>query len=170
MAQTISLKTREIKSDQGLADERQNDVVNRLRILLADEAVLYTRLRNYQWNITGVNFYSLHTTFENHLDGIASAMDEVSKCIHQYGAYVQITIDKFVNKARLGEEPGACPDARTMVTNLATDHETIIRYLHEEIKKIDHDSGDVVGVVDVLTNLLHQHQKMAWMLHMYLED
>jgi starvation-inducible DNA-binding protein len=170
MAQIISLKTAKVKSDQGLAQERQNDVVNRLRILLADEAVLYTRLRNYQWNATEVNFYSLHMTFESQLDGIAAAMDEVSKCIHQYGSYVQTTIDKFVNKARLGEELGAYHDARTMVANLATDHETIIQYLHEEIKKIDYEPGDVVGEADVLTTLLHQHQKMAWMLHMYLED
>ena len=162
MVRTDNIKTAEIKQ---LAENRQNAVVKRLRILLADEVVLYTRLRNYHWNITSANFYSLHITLENQLDGIAAAMDEVSKCIHRYESYVQITIDEFVRKAHQDEGLGVFPDARTMVANLAADHETIIRRLHEDIK----NSGDV-DIAAVLTTLLHQHQKMAWMLHKFLED
>jgi starvation-inducible DNA-binding protein len=92
-------------------------------------------------------------------------MDEVSKCIHQYESYVQITIDEFVRKAHRDEELRVFPDDRTMVANLAADHETIIRRLHEDIK----NNGDM-DVAAVLTTLLHQHQKMAWMLHKFLED
>jgi starvation-inducible DNA-binding protein len=56
-----------------------------------------------------------------------------------------------------------------MVSNLADDHEEIARYLRDDIKRIDEGSGDV-GVVDLLTRLLQRHQKMAWMLRMYMED
>ena len=76
--------------------------------------------------------------------------------------------DKEVEEARKAvrdEELRAYPDDRTMVANLAADHETIIRRLHEDIK----NNGDM-DVAAVLTTLLHQHQKMAWMLHKFLED
>ena len=78
-------------------------------------------------------------------------------------------MDEFIRKSRLSEAPGVYPDARTMVKNLVTDHEVIIRFLVADIEGIGEKSGDV-GVVDLLTGILQQHEKMAWMLRMFLES
>jgi hypothetical protein len=43
--------------------EQQRDMITNLKVLLAEESILYTKLRNYHWNVTGVNFYSLHHSF-----------------------------------------------------------------------------------------------------------
>jgi starvation-inducible DNA-binding protein len=169
MSKTNGAKTVEVEPNQALTEKRQNGVVKSLKVLLADESVLYLKLRNYHWNVTGVNFYPLHMAFEEQLNKIADVIDEVAERIRQYGAKAPGTMAEFIRKARLGEEPGVYPDARTMVANLVTDHEAIVGYLREDIKKIDEVSGDV-GVVDLLTALLQQHQKMAWMLRMYLES
>jgi starvation-inducible DNA-binding protein len=77
-------------------------------------------------------------------------------------------MDEFLRKARLSEEPDMYPDARMMVTNLVADHEAIIRFLREGVEVIDEESGDI-GAVDFLTGLLQRHEKMTWMLRMYLE-
>ena len=55
-----------------------------------------------------------------------------------------------------------------MIANLVTDHEAIIRFLREDIETIGEKSGDV-GSIDLLTCLLQQHEKMAWMLRMCME-
>jgi DNA-binding ferritin-like protein len=75
---------------------------------------------------------------------------------------------EFIQKARLSEEPGMYPDARTMVANLVTDYEAIIHFVCEEIKTLAEKSEDV-GAVDLLTRLLQQHAKMVWMLWVCLE-
>jgi starvation-inducible DNA-binding protein len=164
MAKTNGVNTVEIALDQALTEKPPKGVVKVLKVLLADESVLYTKLRNYHWNVTGVSFYALHTAFEGQFNEIADVADDVAERIRQYGAHAPGTMDEFVRKTRLTEESGVYPDARTMVTNLVTDHETIIRCLREDIEKIDD-----VGAIDLLTSLLQQHEKMAWMLRMCLE-
>jgi DNA-binding ferritin-like protein len=39
----------------GLAEEQRQGIVNLLTVLLADEYVLYTKTRNYHWNVGGHN-------------------------------------------------------------------------------------------------------------------
>ena len=48
----------------GISADNTKGVVAILSRLLADEHVLYTRLRNYHWNVVGPRFHSLHEFFE----------------------------------------------------------------------------------------------------------
>ena len=168
MEKTNGVKTLKIESDQELIEKRQQGVVKILKVLLADELVLYTRLRNYHWNVIGEHFYSLHAAFESQFYEIADVTDVVAERIRQYGAFAPGTMGEFIQKAHLSETPGVYPDAWTMVANLVADHDAIIHFLREYIATISEESGDV-GAVDLLTGLLQQHEKMAWMLRMYLE-
>jgi starvation-inducible DNA-binding protein len=169
MAKTNGTKMAESKTEQELSEKQPGKgMLKVLRVLLADESVLYAKLRKYHWNVTGVNFYALHAAFEGQFRKIAAMSDEIAERIRQYGAIAPGTLEEFIRYTRLSEEPGVYTDGRTMVANLATDHETIIRFLGEDIEKIGAESGNV-GVVDLLTNLMQRHQKMAWMLRMYLE-
>lgn len=167
MPKTHAEKTVEI--DHELTEKQPNSVVKSLKVLLADESVLYTRLRNYHWNVTGVDFYALHAAFEDQLDDIAVVIDDIAERIRQLGVHAPGTMDEFIRKARLEEDPRVYPDARTMVANLVADHESVVLFLRNDIKQMTHESGDV-GVIDLLTTILQQHQKMAWMLWMYLES
>jgi starvation-inducible DNA-binding protein len=136
-----------------------------LKILLADESVLYTKLRNYYWNVSGVNFDALQTAFKSQFNEITTLSDTLAEKIREYGANAIGTMHEFMRKTHLFEEPGVYPDSAAMVANLITDHETIIRFLHKDIVTMTGESGDT-GTVDLLTGLLHQHEKMAWMLRM----
>lgn len=42
-----------MKPDIGVLDEHRDGVVRILNDLLSDEYVLYTKTRNYHWNVTG---------------------------------------------------------------------------------------------------------------------
>ena len=44
----------------GLSDEQRSAVAKILNMLLSDEYVLYTKTRNYHWNVTGPQFNDLH--------------------------------------------------------------------------------------------------------------
>jgi starvation-inducible DNA-binding protein len=169
MSKSNGVKSPEITSNQGLTEKQAESVVKVLKVLLADESVLYTKLRNYHWNVTGVNFYALHAAFESQFYEIADIADDVAERIRQYGSHAPGTMDEFIRKAHLSEAPDVYPDARTMVTNLVTDHESVIRFLREEIETISEKPGDA-GAVDLLTRLLQQHEKMTWMLRMCLEE
>lgn len=149
--------------DLGVAKEHIPGITAILKTLLADEVVLYTKLRNYHWNVNGPHFYPLHQLFEAQYDEVAEIIDEVAERIRQFGVAAPGTLAEFQEMARLKEQPGEAPTAMTMVATLAADHEALVRYLREDIETVD-DEADEVGVEDLLTGLLQQHQKMAWML------
>ncbi len=159
------MKTAFIAPDLGLKDSSRDGIVSVLTAVLADEMVLYTRLRNYHWNVTGPHFRSLHELFEEQYDEIAEEIDEIAERIRSYGAAAIGTMAEFKDHARLEERPGVYPDARDMVSELVADNESLVRYMRADIEKVSDD----VGAEDFLTGLLQKHQEMAWMLRSYLE-
>lgn len=168
MAKDNGAKVAVLKPDLGVSKNQQQDVTNILKIVLADETLLYQKLRNYHWNVTGPQFFALHAAFQNQYKEIADVVDEVAERIRQFGVFAPGTMEELRQITRLSEQPGIVPDARTMVSNLVTDHESVIRNLRGDIEMID-EKDDEVGAVDLLTSILQQHQKMAWMLRAVLE-
>ena len=168
MAKTNGAKTQELIPDLGLSKNQRQDVASILKLVLADEAVMYQKLRNYHWNVTGRHFFALHIALEKQYEEIAEVVDEVAERIRQYGVFALGTLEEFTQITRMSEQPGVYPDAHTMIANLVADHESVIRNLRGDIEMIDKKDDDV-GAVDLLTSILQQHQKMAWMLRMYLE-
>jgi starvation-inducible DNA-binding protein len=70
--------------------------------------------------------------------------------------------------ARLSEQPGDVPPARDMVENLVADHETFIRQLREDTDVVGGQLDDV-AIEDYYTQMIQDHQEMAWMLRAFLE-
>ncbi|HKI45385.1 MAG TPA: ferritin-like domain-containing protein, partial [Balneolales bacterium] len=82
------------------------------------------------------------------------------------GHFALGTMRDFLEITRLLESNEA-GDEKTMLTNLLTDHETLIRELRNDQQKADemHDPG----TSDFLTALMEKHEKMAWMIRSHLE-
>lgn len=165
MAETMTT----LRPQLGLEDEVTNQLVGVFKTLLADEYVLYTKARNYHWNVIGPHFTTLHEFFEEQYTALEDVIDEAAERIRQYGQMAPGTMAEFLQLARLKEEaPATYPNAREMVARLLADHEAMVRYLREDIEKIDDDFEDV-GAEDYLTGLLQKHQKTAWLLRALLE-
>ncbi len=165
MAETLTTSRPEL----GLADDTMSQLAGIFKTLLADEYVLYTKAHNYHWNVTGPQFIALHRFFEELYTALETVIDEVAERIRQYGQMAPGTMAEFLQLARLKEEaPATYPNAREMVVRLLADYEALVRYLREDIEKIDDDFEDD-GAEDYLTMLLQQHQKTAWMLRSLLE-
>jgi starvation-inducible DNA-binding protein len=47
----------------GLSEEQREGVVAILNALLSDEYLLYTKTRNYHWNVVGPQFHDPHKFF-----------------------------------------------------------------------------------------------------------
>jgi starvation-inducible DNA-binding protein len=152
----------------GLSSETEQGVVKILSALLADEFILYTKLRKYHWNVTGPEFFTLHEVFERQYTEIAEYVDVVAERIRAYGAIAPGTLEEFRQLARLREQPGVNPDAHQMVQDIVSDHESLVRALRVDIETID-DEYDDVGAEDLLTQLLQDHQKNAWMMRSLLQ-
>ena len=63
----------------GLSEPHRQGVVGILSRLLADEYLLYTKTRNYHWNVVGPQFNDLHKFFEAQYEAIDEFIDEVAE-------------------------------------------------------------------------------------------
>ena len=151
----------------GLRDGDRQGVIAILNALLADEYLLYTKTRNYHWNVIGPQFNDLHKFFETQYEALDDIVDEVAERARSLGGRAAGTLEEFRKSARLGEEPGVVPAARDMIGALLADHEAVTRTLRADVDTVTNKFNDV-GTADFLTGLLEQHEKMAWMLRAFL--
>jgi len=157
-----------MKPNIGLSDSNRDGVVALLAPLLADEYVLYTKTRNYHWNVVGPQFNDLHKFFGEQYEQIDDFVDEVAERARQLGGHSVATLTEFAEESRLKEHPGQYPSAEEMLENLLADHEAIIRQLRADADTVADKLHDA-GTNDFLVGLMESHEKMAWMLRSFLE-
>jgi starvation-inducible DNA-binding protein len=151
-----------MKPNLDIPDPARTTIVDLLNTLLADEFVLYTKTRNYHWNVVGPQFNDLHKFFEKQYEALNEVVDEVAERARTLGGRAWGTLAEFVKATRLRERPGESPDARGMIADLLADHESLVRQLRLDLE-VAEKHGDA-GTNDFLTGLMEKHEKTAWML------
>ncbi len=136
--------------------------------LLADEVVLYTKTRNFHWNVSGESFMEIHKLFEGEYIQLEEIIDSVAERIGKLGGKAIGTMGEFLAIARLRESPNTYPEKKEMIKILSVDHETIIIQLRKDIEESTNKGNDS-GTADFLIGLLKQHETIAWVLRRYLE-
>lgn len=156
-----------MKANIGLSDQNSEDVAGVLNKILADEYLLYTKTRNYHWNVEGDKFMQLHLFYETQYTAIDELIDEVAERIRQIGHYAQGRLKDFIAQSQLVEQEYTS-DQKTQLTNLLDDHEALIRFLRLHIDVFAEKYKDL-GNADYITGLMEKHEKMAWFLRSYLK-
>ncbi len=123
--------------------------------VLRDECSLAATTRDYRWNITGPNLYSLHRLFDEQRRQIDFWLDRVIERARAIG---------FPAPARSELETpasGAGLPPRTMIGDLLERHETMARQLRDDLAQLSDPA-----TAEVLTRLVEFHETTAWMLRM----
>jgi starvation-inducible DNA-binding protein len=153
--------------------ESRNSVTNRaidvLTQTLSDENVLLIKLRSCHWNVAGPHFRQLHGLFEEQYRTLAIRVDQVAERIRALGAHATGTMAEYLQRTALREHPGSFPAAHQMVHDVLGDNEAIMRSITESITPPAQHVLDI-GTIDLLTDLIQDHQKMAWALRATLSD
>ena len=163
---------REIKGNTdkvniGIGAENRARVVEILTQVLADEHVLYIKLRNYHWNIEGMFFQALHEVFEEQYKEIEVSIDDVAERIRSLGYYAPGSMEEFKKLARLSETNHLNGKDQQMLENILADHEMIIQVLRHNIEETMDKYKDA-GTSDFLTALMEAHEKQAWKVRSHL--
>src|ERR1700686_1586879 len=88
----------------GMTDHNRQAASNTLAHFLADTYAIYLNTQNFHWNITGVEFYSLHLLFEKQYTELAEAIDEIAERIRALGFYVEGSFEAFKKMSSIKEE------------------------------------------------------------------
>ena len=159
-------KTVILDIDTGISRESLQKIANILNDDLADEYVLLTKTRNYHWNVEDPRFNDLRKFFEEQYELLSAAVDEIAERVRAVGGRTRATLKEFINSSQIREDIGSYPNAETMLGNLLSDHETIIKTLRKNINECQELNDE--GTANFLTDKMEAHEKMAWMLRSFL--
>lgn len=138
-----------------------NNVIDALKVTLADSYVLYLKTQNYHWNVTGPNFKSFHLMFEEQYNDLFMAVDMIAERIRALGAKAPGSFAAYATLTNI-KEGNENLDAESMVKELAADQDVIAKSLIKALKAAQAAEDEVT--VGIMTNRIELHQKNAWML------
>jgi len=147
--------------DIGIPAEQLEAITTGLSRLLADTYTLYLKTHNYHWNVTGPQFNTLHTMFEQQYTELAMAVDEIAERIRALGAWAPGSYSDYARLSTVKEASGI-PSAEEMVAELAADQATVVRTARTVFPAAE-AAGDE-PTADLLTQRMQVHEKTAWML------
>lgn len=163
----MSKNTKNIMPNIGITEKNLGAVAESLTLVLANEVALYTKLRKFHWNVAGESFMEFHKLFETHYKITENYIDEVAERIGKLGAQVVGTLHEFEKLASIKEHPGKFPSSKEMLTELLSDHESIIIELRKMVTQCANKLNDA-GTADFLTGLMESHETNSWVLRRYL--
>lgn len=155
-----------MKTNIGIKEKDTKVVAEILNQLLADENVLYTKVRNAHWNVVGPDFHAQHIFFEEIYSALAELIDEVAERIRAIGHYAVGSMKEFLDLTRLSETKYKKNDSQGFIKELLSDFESLIIHIREDLKRADEHND--AGTEDFLVGILAQHEKTAWMLRAHL--
>lgn len=156
-----------IRPNIGLTEPQRAGSARILNALLADEYVLYTKTRNFHWNVVGPSFHDLHKFFESQYGEIDDLIDVIAERARSLGKTPLGSLAEMLEHTRLKETTQTLT-ATQMVEKLLADHDSIIRQMRTDLDTVKDEFGDA-GDQDAITGWMETHEKMAWMLRAMLE-
>jgi starvation-inducible DNA-binding protein len=149
------------KSQVGITGKARDTLAKIIDHVLQDECSLSATTREYRWNVTGPNLYSLHRLFDEQRRQIDYWLGQIGQLAKSAGFGTRNPVAEATRAADASPPTGAGVPPRTMIGDLLARHEEMAQRLRADIERL----GDPT-TADLLTRLVEFHETTAWMLRM----
>lgn len=140
-------------------------LISHLNELVSTWSVLYTKLHNYHWYVTGPSFFTLHLKFEELYNEVTLNLDEVAERILSLGGKPVATMKEHLELSHVKEATGS-ETPEEMVQNIVEDFSATMKLIKqgmEEAAAIGDDRTE-----DMLNATFQSLEKHSWMLSAFL--
>ncbi|GAB6929257.1 Dps family protein [Paenibacillus sp. JCM 10914] len=141
------------------------DLQHVLNVQVANWSLLGVKLHHYHWFVKGPQFYVLHEKFEELYNTAAGYVDELAERLLAVGGKPAATMSQYLQLATLKEASNE-ESAEQMVGQLVADFRQLAEELKAGIDAAGQEHDDATA--DLLTGMMSNVQKHAWMLSAYL--
>ena len=145
-----------------MAKEKLN---NQLNDLVATWSVLYTKLHNYHWYVSGPSFFTLHAKFEELYNETTLTLDEIAERILALGGKPVATLKEHL-EISLVEEATGKESAEEMVQTIINDFSVMMDALNKAMETAAEMGDD--RTEDLLNAKFQSLEQHSWMLSAFL--
>lgn len=137
-------------------------VATDLNKLLASYQIYYQNLRSFHWNVRGKSFFDLHSLFEQYYKDATQQIDDIAERVLTIGHLPDGNLSTYLSKSEIPESANLLSDDE-MVHQTLNNQKQLIELMRQVIKTAS--LVDDEGTIDVISAMLSQMEKKAWILH-----
>lgn len=137
------------------------ELVQALKVALADTFVFYLKAHNFHWNITGPNFAEYHGFLGALWEEVFDAIDLIAEGIRTLNAFVPGSLVRFRELSTIQDEVNI-PEASVMIDKLSEDNVKVLASLTKAYDLAEKDRK--FGISNFLQDRITAHEKHGWML------
>ncbi|KWX75059.1 Dps family protein [Paenibacillus jilunlii] len=131
----------------------------------ANWTLLGVKLHHYHWYVSGPQFFTLHTKFEELYTEAATYVDDLAERLLAIGGQPASTMTQYLALSDLKEAAGG-ETAQEMVAQLVKDFAVVTEELKSTISAAEELSDQPTA--DLLIGIRNSVEKSAWMLNAFL--
>lgn len=139
---------------------KTRSLVSHLEQILADTYALAVKSHAAHWNLTGVQFFTLHAAFGSQYEALLLAADDLAERLRALDSKAPTGILALAKKTTLADITST--DGLDLVKALRADHRGLSKALGKAVEAAQaaHDEA----TADLLIGRIEEHDKTAWML------
>ncbi|CAM2922291.1 DNA starvation/stationary phase protection protein [Hathewaya histolytica] len=138
-----------------------------LNVYLANLNVLYTKLHNYHWNVSGLGFFELHTQYENFYNQTSLDLDQVAEVLLSLGYTPMASMKEYLSVATIKEREAKKISTKDSVKEVSEDFKVMLKSSKEILELAEEEK--VQAVIDMAAAFIGNYEKTLWMLRAYLD-
>jgi len=143
----------------------KENLTKELNVYLANLNILYIKLHNYHWNVSGLGFFELHTQFENFYTQVSLDLDTVAERLLTIGERPSASMKEYFEIATMEEKSSEAISSKESVESVIKDFRFML-YSSNGILKIAEQLRDL-PTTDMMTQFIANYEKTLWMLNAY---
>lgn len=140
------------------------ELVQALKVALADTYAFGLKAQNYHWNVTGPNFAQYHEFFGELYGEVNPSVDLIAEGIRTLSAYAPASFSRFKELTTIEDET-KIPESSEMFRRLLSDNEKVLSSLHKAYMMAEKDMKH--GISNFIQDRITAHEKHAWMLRSF---
>jgi starvation-inducible DNA-binding protein len=141
-------------------------LLEKLKVLLATNFSFYLKLHFFHWNVTGPNFPQYHEFFEKLYTEVWEANDDIAEHIRSVKGFAPGSLSRFMDMTLIKDQIDVVP-AEQMISISIQDNDKVLDALTQAYLSAEQNSEH--GLANFLQDRIDIHKKHAWMLRSTLQ-
>jgi starvation-inducible DNA-binding protein len=137
------------------------DLVENMKVVLADTYAFVIKAENYHWNVEGPNFPQYHKFFGKLYKEVDGSIDVIAEHIRAIGAYAPGSLSRFKALTTIEDELNI-PEAAEMLKRIGEDNDKVLASLTTAYKAAE--EAEELGLSNFLQGRIEIHKKHGWMI------
>ena len=137
------------------------ELINLIKVLLADNITLKLKSHGYHWNVEGIEFSQYHELFGEIYADYEQATDTYAEWLRKLDAYAPFKLSRFIELNEVGE-PEITSDPIIMSKDLLMANDMVTMKLNDAFDMATAQRQQ--GLANFFADRISMHQRWHWQL------